>query len=159
MLIQPTLSSHTLSISPLLPCTQPIAPPRHPSAAYCPKIYFRAVGDIVRPVTNASDVHWTLAQGDARHLEWVVQTMAAFVRLAFFCLIILAFSLSRLWRHTLLSLFPVRCPRGGGTPQAPLCPPPRPVPRKKRVRTKESYKNERQRKVMSSPPTPLLQTP
>jgi len=28
------------------------------------------------------------------------------------------------------SLFPVRCPRSGGTLQAPLCPPPRPVPRK-----------------------------
>jgi len=28
------------------------------------------------------------------------------------------------------SPFPVRCPRSGGTFQAPLCPPPRPVPRR-----------------------------
>ena len=28
-----------------------------------------------------------------------------------------------------LTRFPVRCPRSGGTLQAPLCPPPRPVPR------------------------------
>jgi len=40
-----------------------------------------------------------------------------------FCLIILAFNLSRPWRRT-FRLVPVCCPRDGGTLQAPLCPRP-----------------------------------
>jgi len=32
--------------------------------------------------------------------------------------------------EVMYSPFPVRCPRDGGTLQAPLCPPPRPVPRR-----------------------------
>jgi len=43
--------------------------------------------------------------------------------------------------------FPVRCPHGGGTLQAPPCPPPRPVPRKCVVHQKnEKGKRERKRK-------------
>jgi len=40
--------------------------------------------------------------------------------LFFFGLIMLAYSLSRLWRRTFYP-YPVCCPRGGGTLQAPLC--------------------------------------
>jgi len=46
------------------------------------------------------------------------------------CLIVLAFSLSRLWRRTFYPFFPVCCPHDGGILQAPLCPPPRSVPRR-----------------------------
>ena len=59
----------------------------------------------------------------------------------FFCLIILALSLCRLWRRTFCPV-PVRCPRDGGMLQAPLCPPPRPVPRKNKCAPRRSHKKE-----------------
>jgi len=61
------------------------------------------------------------------------------------------------------SPFPVRCPRSGGTLQAPLCPPPRPVPRrndahqgndtrkeKRREKGKKERKNKGDRLAFSS---------
>jgi len=52
------------------------------------------------------------------------------------------------------SPFPVRCPHGGGTLQVPLCPPPRPVPRRCRGH-QGNYKGKRQMK----PTTPHLRSP
>jgi len=55
-----------------------------------------------------------------------------------------------------LSQFPVRSPRGGGTLQASLCPPPWPVPRRYDAhqgnhRGKESEQKEEQRKSYPAP--------
>ena len=52
------------------------------------------------------------------------------------------------------SPFPVRCPRGGGTLQAPLYPPLRPV-QEDAIRTKGNHKGERKIK----PSNPLLRPP
>jgi len=67
----------------------------------------------------------------------------------FFCLIILAFSLSRLWRRTFCPV-PVRCPRNDGM-LPPLCPPPRPVPVMIR-RSKEIIKEKTKEKEKLRPP-------
>jgi len=61
-----------------------------------------------------------------------------------------------------LSSFPVRCPRSGGTLQAPLCPPPRPVQesvwRTKEIRkeNKEKKKKARRRTSETAPQVLLL---
>jgi len=73
-----------------------------------------------------------------------------------FCLIILAYSLSRLWRRTFFPV-PIRCPRDDGTLKAPHCPPPRPVPRRcdayvpRKLQRKDSDPRKEQRKGASSP--------
>ena len=73
----------------------------------------------------------------------------------FFCLIILAYSLSRLWRRTFYPS-PVCCPRGGGTLQAPLCPPPGPVPKEREGKWRTKERNVKKREPS---PTPRLRMP
>jgi len=45
--------------------------------------------------------------------------------------------------ENMYSPVPVRCPRGGGTLQAPLCPPPRPIQKEDVERTKEITKGKK----------------
>ena len=59
----------------------------------------------------------------------------------FFLCLITRMRLSRLWRRTFFVPFPVCYPRGGGTLQAPLRPPPRPVPKGKYLH-QGNYKGE-----------------
>ena len=48
------------------------------------------------------------------------------------------------------SPFPVRCPRSGGSLQAPLCPPPTPVPRTSRAHQGD-YKRKREERRLHRP--------
>jgi len=65
------------------------------------------------------------------------------------------------------SPFPVRCPRSGGSLKAPLCPPPRPVPRRcdthqgdyKREESERERQRKRRKKGAVHPPKPFPRTP
>jgi len=88
----------------------------------------------------------TLNYGPASCCELLQRlAIAAGMWAHFFCLFIPAYSLSRLWRR----IFCPGCPHTGGTLQAPVCPPPRPIPRKRKAHQR-NYK--RKHKGKRDPP-------